>query len=122
MTPPTWRARGIIVNAPSAVAQVTDLESSPAMSAPLVRAQVKLKPTNSAISSAHTIVQNIGGHLKANNQKQNPMTEITAYNRKGNIDYHTIVNGQLTQEEINQDLAAWCITSETHKIDIVCRA
>ena len=50
------------------------------------------------------------------------MTEITAYNSKGNIDYHTIMDGHLTEEEINQDLAAWCITSLTHKIDIVCRA
>jgi hypothetical protein len=50
------------------------------------------------------------------------MTEITAYDSKGNFAYHTINDGQLTEEEINQDLAAWCVSRETHKIDIVCRA
>lgn len=46
------------------------------------------------------------------------MTEITALDSRGNVAYHSVVYGHLTEVEIEADLKAWAVNKETHTINV----
>lgn len=46
------------------------------------------------------------------------MTHITAYDKRGKVVYNFRTPDNLTQEEIDKDLADMCVDRNTHRIEI----
>lgn len=46
------------------------------------------------------------------------MTEITAYDKRGNVVYHFSTPQALTQEEIERDLREWGVSDNNHTVKV----
>lgn len=46
------------------------------------------------------------------------MTEITAYDKRGNVVYHYSTPQALSQEEIERDLREWGVSAKQHTVKV----
>lgn len=58
-------------------------------------------------------------HKRGRFAKHGAMTIITAKNEQGSITFHSVEPRAMTQEEIDAELAKWCVNPFRETIDII---